>query len=84
MKSKIKNIVISQTDRTNLSINIDFQNPMELEKIFDKILKEIRPPRQYGSGRTESANYEYSVDRYTTEAMTNGDTVFKYKSKINV
>lgn len=83
MKGDIENKVVSKSDRTNISLTIDFENVMEVEQILYKILNEISGAKQTGSGSTSTARYTYAIDQYTVEAMTNGDTVFKHKSNIN-
>ena len=68
--------------RTNLSINIQFNNVQEVEKVLYKILNELDAKENFGSGEVGNVSFNYAQEKFTVEAMTNGTIVKTFKSKI--
>ena len=68
--------------RTNLSINIQFNNVQEVEKVLYKILNELDASLNFGSGEIGNVTFNFAKEKFTVEAMTNGTIVKTFKSKI--
>ena len=68
--------------RTNLSINIQFNNVQEVEKVLYKILNELDAKENFGSGEVGNVSFNYAQERFTVEAATNGNVIKTYQSKM--
>jgi hypothetical protein len=83
MRTEVKNEEITRSERSSISISIDFENVMEVERIMYEILNQINGQKQSGHGEQETAKYSFVVDHYTVKAMSNGDTIITHESKLN-
>ena len=72
-----------KSTRTNLTVNIQFDNVQDVERVLYKILNELSGPSKYGQGSEDRLTYQYAMERWTEEANTNGTITRTYESKLN-
>jgi hypothetical protein len=68
--------------RTNLSINIQYNNIKEVEAVLYKILNELDGPATFGSGTEEKVAFNYVRESFTVEALSNNRIMKTFKSKL--
>ena len=69
--------------RTNLSINIQFNNVNDIEAVLYKILNELSGPATFGTGDWNNVSFNFVRESFTVEALSNGTIIKTFKSKIN-
>ena len=69
--------------RTNLSINIEYENVQDVERVLYHILNELSSDNDSGQFHHHQASYNYAREKFTKKDISSSHEERIYQSKIN-